>query len=137
MSEKDTVAAVGRVVAWTESDRDRELVKAEAVFQSWAISEWVTSETYRPASLKAGDVLLVAEMNRLTQSIDTMAEILKELKVRGVRLICVKNGLDTGTKPGETTVETLLHFHSVYHGTVAHRTPEGGWAERPDDEVVA
>ena len=77
--------------------------------------------------LQAGDTLIVAELSRLGRSIGQIVRLIEDLKDQGIRLVCLKEGIDTADDSIQTDIMigTFSMMAQVEHRLIRERVKNG------------
>jgi len=76
----------------------------------------------------AGDRVIVSELSRLGRSVGQIAILVQELLQAGVRLVCIKEGIDLNDKPdiqAKVMVTMFSLFAEIERDLISERTKEG------------
>ncbi|MBW2119185.1 MAG: recombinase family protein [Deltaproteobacteria bacterium] len=76
----------------------------------------------------AGDRVIVSELSRLGRSVGQIAILVQELLQAGVRLVCIKEGIDLNDKPdiqAKVMVTMFSLFAEIDRDLISERTKEG------------
>ncbi|MGV3520497.1 recombinase family protein [Luteitalea sp.] len=74
--------------------------------------------------LKAGDVVIVAKLDRLTRSVRDLADVLDLFTRRGVSLVSVGEHLDTGSAAGRLVLNVMASVSQWEREAIAERTSD-------------
>jgi len=77
--------------------------------------------------LNAGDTLIVAELSRLGRSLSQIVSLVEVLRAKGVRIITIKEAIDTGKDDISTKVQVTMFglFAEIERDLLSQRTKEG------------
>lgn len=76
------------------------------------------------ARLKAGDVVVVAKLDRLTRSVRDLGTLLELFARRGVSLVSVNEHLDTGSASGRLVLNLMMSVAQWEREATAERTSD-------------
>lgn len=76
-------------------------------------------------ALRAGDTLVIWQLDRLGRSIVDLIRIVNEFKNIGVNFICIKDNIDTTTVLGEFTFHLFAALAELERGRIRERTKAG------------
>ena len=85
--------------------------------------------------LRNGDILVVESLSRLSRSTKDLLNILDELEMRGVKLVSLKENIDTSTPTGKLLVTVLSAICQFERDLTVQRTREGLKASRARGKV--
>jgi DNA invertase Pin-like site-specific DNA recombinase len=91
------------------------------------------------ASLKTGDTLVVAELSRLARSVGQIAVLVDGLVSRGIRVVCIKEGMVlNGKRDMKATVMLTMFslFAEIERDLVSERTKEGLKRARAEGKLL-
>jgi site-specific DNA recombinase len=74
--------------------------------------------------LKAGDVVIVAKLDRLTRSVRDLADVLDLFTRRGASLVSVGEHLDTGSAAGRLVLNVMASVSQWEREAIAERTSD-------------
>ncbi len=89
--------------------------------------------------LTKGDTLVVAELSRLARSVGQIAVIVDTLRKNGVRVICIKEGINVnGKKDMQTKVMITMFslFAEIERDLISERTKEGLARARAQGKIL-
>lgn len=89
--------------------------------------------------LGTGDTLVVSELSRLARSVGQIALIVEKLLENGVRVICIKEGMDlNGKRTMQTKVMITMFslFAEIERDLISERTKEGLERARAQGKVL-
>jgi len=89
--------------------------------------------------LSKGDTLVVAELSRLARSVGQIAVIVDSLRKSGVRVICIKEGINVnGKKDMQTKVMITMFslFAEIERDLISERTKEGLARARAQGKIL-
>ena len=77
--------------------------------------------------LNSGDTLIVAELSRLGRSLSQIVSLVDVLRANGVRIIAIKESIDTGKNDIATKVQIAMFglFAEIERDLLSQRTKEG------------
>ena len=79
-------------------------------------------------NLSKGDTLIVSELSRLARSVGQIAILVDTLRDNGVRLICIKEGIELNGKRDiatKTMITMFSLFAEIERDLISERTKEG------------
>ncbi len=79
---------------------------------------------------RRGDQLVVTKLDRLGRSLEHLIELSKQLQARGVDLVVLDQGIDTGTAVGRMFFQILGAIAEFEHALMSERTVDGLAAAR-------
>jgi DNA invertase Pin-like site-specific DNA recombinase len=79
---------------------------------------------------RAGDQLVVTELDRLGRSLEHLIELSGQLQARGVDLVVLDQGIDTSTAVGRMFFQILGSIAEFEHALMSERTMDGLAAAR-------
>lgn len=85
--------------------------------------------------LRKGDILVVESLSRLSRSTKDLLNILDELEKREVKLVSLKENIDTATPTGKLLVTVLSAICQFERDLTVQRTREGLKASRARGKV--
>lgn len=107
-------------------------LKAYGVEDSWIYRETASGARMdRPVLkrvmklMREGDTLVVWKFDRLGRSVKGVLEALEQMNARGIRLISITEGLDTGTAMGRMVMTLLVTVAEMERNLIAERTKAG------------
>jgi len=138
---------MGKVIGYIRVSTDRQTTENQrlAVLEHCnragvQVDEWISVEaSSRRTSterridellgrLSAGDQVIVSELSRLGRSVGQIAMLVKGLLQAGVRLVCIKEGIDLNDKPDiqdKVMVTMFSLFAEIERDLISERTKEG------------
>ncbi|MBD3183292.1 resolvase [Candidatus Poribacteria bacterium] len=89
-------------------------------------------------TLNSYDTLIVAELSRLGRSLNQIIDLIKKLMRKGVRLITVKEGIDTGQDNTVTKTQMAMFnlFAEIERDLLSQRTREGLARARKEGKIL-
>jgi len=124
-------------VSTDKQDTDNQLAKLKALHPDAAVFEEVASGAKaRPIlqtltdSLKAGDVLIVAALDRLGRRTSEVLTLIELLDKRGVVLLSIREGVDYGTIAGRLVTQILCSIAEMERSLISERTKAALAAKR-------
>jgi DNA invertase Pin-like site-specific DNA recombinase len=138
--------AAQRAAIEAECDRhDWQLVavREEIASGAKASNRPVLQEVF--GSLRRGDAIVVAKLDRLARSVIDFAGLLAEARRRGFNIVALDFGLDLSTPQGELVANVLMSVAQWERRIIGQRTSEGmqvkisqGWKpHRPEQAIPA
>jgi DNA invertase Pin-like site-specific DNA recombinase len=111
-------------------DRQKDALKSKGI-EFWFEDKLSGKDTER-AGLKAmlafvrdGDTVFVASFDRLARSLSDLLKIVERLKAQGVRLVSVKESIDTGTAQGKLQLALFGAISEFEREIIGERRDEG------------
>ncbi len=143
MAEQERRVVLYRRVSTNEQSlglaAQAELLSAEVARRGWPVTEQVVDEDVsgkvsahdRPAlgpvlaGLRAGDVLCVTRLDRLSRSVLDFSRMLAHSESIGWSLVCLDPGIDTTTPNGKLIANVLMSVAEWERETISLRIKEG------------
>lgn len=119
-------------VSTLEQNEDRQF----AALEPKAIDRWFTEkvsgkDTNRPQLqamldyVRDGDTLFITDFSRLSRSVSDLLTIMQQLESKGVRLISLKESIDTHTATGKLITTVIAAINEFERDNLLERQREG------------
>lgn len=130
MSDGKNIAYVR--VSTVEQNEDRQF----AALKPKEIDRWFTEkisgkDTNRPQLqamldyVRDGDTLFITDFSRLSRSVSDLLTIMQQLETKGVRLVSLKESIDTHTATGKLMVTLIAAINEFERNNLLERQREG------------
>ena len=110
--------------------RQRELLKDKAISKEFS-DKLSGKDTARPGLqamleyVREGDTLYIESISRLARNTADFLRIFEQLKKKGVQLVSLKEGIDTGTAQGKFMLTVFAAFSELERSYIRERQREG------------
>ena len=110
--------------------RQRELLKQHNI-EKWYVEKVSAKDTKREQLqrlldyVREGDVIFIVDFSRISRSVKDLLGILDLLKSKGVRLVSLKENLDTSTPHGKLMVTIIAAIYEFERENILERQREG------------
>ena len=81
-------------------------------------------------ALRAGDVVVVTRLDRISRSVADLSNLLEEFKEQGVKFTALQDPVDTTTASGQLIVDVISAVNQFERNILVERTQEGLSAAR-------
>lgn len=141
MTKPSTAAPTGSIVGYARVSTDKQdearqlsalraegITKARNLYVDHAVSG---AKTSRPefdrmlADLEEGDVVVVAELDRLGRNTGHVITTIADLRARGIHVRSIADGIDSSTDMGEVMMQLLAVFAGIERRMIQRRTRAG------------
>lgn len=118
------------------SSKDQNEARQVAALESFRIDKWFIEKisgknTNRPEFqsmmnyVRSGDIIYINDFSRLSRSVTDLFNIIEELQKRQIRLISLKENLDTSTATGKLMLTMIAAINEFERANLLERQIEG------------